>query len=62
MGELSVALLFVLMFTIAWLAPVIDMGGEPGFNVDVFWGSVLVGLLASAAFVAARAAWRRSRG
>lgn len=50
------------MFMIAWLAPVIDMGGEPGFNVDVFWGSVLVGLLASAAFVAARAAWRRSRG
>lgn len=60
MGQLSILLWLALVSAIAWFAPVVDMGGQPSFNGQVFWFAVMIGLLATVAFVAIRAVWRRS--
>jgi hypothetical protein len=60
-GQLSIALLFAVLFAIAWFAPAIDMEDRPFLDAHIFWISVLTGLLVSLVAKTASVVWRRTR-
>lgn len=61
-GELEIFLLLAACAAIAWLVPDFDAQPDEPFGGQVFWVSVIVGLLVSLVVAAARAAWRWARG